>query len=125
MERTPLLGAQTTGVSGIPGDYEKPVQSLRYYWPCLSTGICLNTLAVCASVWLTKSILDVPTRATYFQTNWWIVWLVALLVIVGACAAGVRSKRCAAPLRLRLNPRRRRRRAARHAASAPRPPTRR
>ena len=113
MEREPLLGNR----AGAAGGYEKPVSTLRYYWPCLSTGVSLNTLALCASVWLTKYILDDPTRATYFQTNWWIVWLVALLMIVGACHGFVAPAR----LRLRLNPRRGCRRAAHR---APRPQSR-
>ena len=84
MEREPLLGRQR---AGLDDDASRPLASLRFYWLCLSTGISLNTLSVCASVWLTKQILDDPSRATYFQTHWWVVWLVWLLLVLGASRA--------------------------------------
>ena len=86
MEREPLLGRR--GSSEF--QEETPVQRLRFYWPCLFTGVTLTTLSLCASVWLSKSILDDPTRAAYFQKTWWIVWLVGLLVILGAWRAAQR-----------------------------------
>lgn len=81
-EREPLLPRPTA-----PADEPKPLAKLPYYWPCLTTGVALNTLAVLFSVHITKSILDNPTRATYFEHNWWIVWLVGFFLLIGACAS--------------------------------------
>jgi hypothetical protein len=85
-EQTPLLGSS----SAAPGDEAAeeapfvPAYTLAYYWPCLIAGVLANTLAVCASVAITKDILDDPVRATYYQTHWYIVWLVGVLLLMGA-----------------------------------------
>ena len=79
-ETSPLLGSSDVAQEApLP-----PAYTLAFYWPCLFAGVFTNTLAVCASLALTKSILDDPTRAAYFESNWWIVWLVGLLLLMGA-----------------------------------------
>lgn len=61
-------------------------------------GVIANTAAVCASVAITKDILDDPTRAAFYQSHWYIVWLVGLVLLSGACAAAFMGSRCATPL---------------------------
>lgn len=61
--------------------------------PCMIAGVVANTAAVCASVAITKDILDTPSRATFYQSHWYIVWLVGLLLLSGACAATAGSAR--------------------------------
>ena len=89
MESEPLLGRPTRGVAVD----EKPVNKLPYYWPCLATGVALNALALCLSVKLTESLLASPDTAAYLQHNWWIVWLVGLVLLLGALVRPRRSAR--------------------------------
>jgi len=83
MESEPLLGRPRGGAVTL----EKPVNKLPFYWPCLASGVALNTLALCLSVELTSRILASPDTAAYLQHNWWIVWLVGLLLLLGALPA--------------------------------------
>ena len=81
-EQTPLVGS-SAGAAGDEAPFV-PAYTLAYYWPCLIAGVLANTLAVCASVAITKDILDDPVRAAYYQTHWYIVWLVGVLLLMGA-----------------------------------------
>jgi hypothetical protein len=83
-ESEPLLPRPADVGAGAPDVPVKPLKELPFYWPCLATGVVFNTLAVCASVKITQDFLDNPDRAAYIQRNWWIVWLVGLLVLIGA-----------------------------------------
>jgi len=56
-------------------------------------GVIANTAAVCASVAITKDILDDPTRAAFYQSHWYIVWLIGLVLLSGACAAAFMGSR--------------------------------
>jgi hypothetical protein len=40
-----------------------------------------------------KSILDDPTRAAFYQSNWYIVWLVGALLLMGAWRRAARKPR--------------------------------
>ena len=91
-ESAPLLGRKDGGGDEAPVEV-KPVESLRFYWPCLFFGVLCNGLAVGFSVWLTKSILDDPTRAEFYQHNWYIVWLVGFVMIISAWPAGREERR--------------------------------
>jgi hypothetical protein len=85
-EETPLL-VSAGGAAGEDAAEEAPFQpacTLAFYWPCLLSGVLANTVAVCASLALTKSILDDPARASFYQSHWAIVWLVGVLLLMGA-----------------------------------------
>jgi hypothetical protein len=89
-ETTPLFGSSNGAEEALV-----PAYTLAFYWPCLVAGVLANTLAVVASLEITKSILDVPARASFFQTHWFIVWLVGLLLLSGA--RGPRRGPCCMP----------------------------
>ena len=70
----------------LPGGVRRVVvvdySRLPFWWPCLLTAALFGCAAMGTSVGITSWVLEDPARASFYQDDWWVCWLVFLVLLI-------------------------------------------